>query len=112
LNKQAQVQKPALSREATSIMSHYDIVQRYRDGDVALCNCAGCNRELLSNRHRAAYELAERQGVAGLTALPPFVSGRIKDRPYCGRCLKSDRPPSLAENLTPRQASKLQNTSS
>lgn len=91
-------------------MAAYDLVRRYRDGDVCLCNCSECGCELLSNRHREQYELAKRLGL-DMSSLPPFVAGRIKDRPYCSKCLRTSRPPrpNYSENdrRTPGQAEKL-----
>lgn len=45
--------------------------------EAYVSNCAGCGRLLLSKRHR---------GHHGLAKVPEFVSGRIEERPYCGRC--------------------------
>jgi hypothetical protein len=87
-------------------MAHLNLLRRYADGDVKLCNCASCGTTLLSPQHRELYQLNKASGI-NLDDLPPFVAGRIKDRPHCDKCLKANRPPTLAENLTPRQAAKL-----
>lgn len=51
--------------------------------DVKMCNCAGCNIEIvgesMKDYARASYL--------------PCVEGRILGRPYCRRCLNFRQPP-------------------
>lgn len=72
-----------------------------------LCNCAGCNRELLGESHEAAYVAL---CCAGLVpeGMPEPVGGRIQGRPFCDRCLEGRRVPDGLAGLTPRQTEKLQ----
>lgn len=82
------------------------LVEAIREGLARMCNCRGCRRALLGESHRDEYERALRSGTKPYD-LPQLVAGRINGVPYCRACLASDRPPALAENLTPRQAAKL-----
>lgn len=70
--------------------------------DIVTCKCATCRRSILSRVMQEGEELdAACKKLWGET--PPFVAGRIKDRPYCPDCLALNPPPQHAEHLTPRQ---------
>jgi hypothetical protein len=83
-----------------------NLLQAIRDGIAKMCNCRICRRPLLGDCHRDEYDREIQAGTKPYD-LPQLVAGRINGVPYCRACLSSGRPPSLAENLTPRQAAKL-----
>ena len=57
--------------------------------EVKLCNCAGCDIELLGESMTpAALRGLSAEAIAGL---PDRVKGRIWGRPYCGECLATRR---------------------
>ncbi len=59
---------------------------RYFDGQVKVCNCASCRKELLAACHADELRVAQLIGES-VNGLPPLVAGRVADRPYCSTCL-------------------------
>jgi DNA-directed RNA polymerase specialized sigma24 family protein len=55
---------------------------RDRD-DIRICNCAGCNHELLA---RSEAEWFKKLKPKTRDRLPPLVCGIVEDRPYCNPC--------------------------
>jgi hypothetical protein len=53
--------------------------------DLKMCNCAGCQKELLSRDH---IEFIGSLPEVRRRAMPEFVAGRVSDRPYCDGCLE------------------------
>ena len=49
-------------------------------GDAVVLNCAGCGKVLLA-------QVPQNRRLAERGDAPPFVAGRIKDRPFCSPCL-------------------------
>jgi hypothetical protein len=66
-----------------------------RRGDLRVCNCAACGKLLLSRAWHETMVVMLREwavstrasvrarAVRLLDTLPPFVAGRVADRPYC-----------------------------
>jgi hypothetical protein len=66
------------------------------EDDVKMCNCAGCGCDLLGeSMHGVDIPKKVRKD------LPPFVRGRILERPYCGPCLATMPRSSLVDRFTP-----------
>lgn len=99
----------------THSLQRGSLLRDYVRGDAKLCNCAACGIVLLGASQRDEYEATPE---SARESLPELVAGRIRQRPYCAACLEEElgvneqdlskgRIPQLAENLTPRQAAKL-----
>lgn len=54
--------------------------------DIKVCNCAGCNEELLSRDY-----LFVRDSLPYPYHNMAVVGGRVQGRPYCGLCLNTRR---------------------
>jgi hypothetical protein len=61
-------------------------VPRCRD-DLRICNCASCGEELLGDSMIGWYNDAK-PGVKRLYGCPEPIEARIKDRPYCKKCIE------------------------
>jgi hypothetical protein len=96
-------------------MATYNLLRRYADGDLALCNCAGCAATLLSPRHMEQYDIDKARGI-DLGSLPAFVAGRIGGRPYCPKCLQPNGRGTVTgcqtqnDRRAPGQRSKMRST--
>lgn len=53
--------------------------------DVKLCNCAGCEIELLGTQHIGMSDY-EREQFRLMELPTEVVRGRVNDRPYCAGC--------------------------
>lgn len=53
--------------------------------EAKICNCAACQRVLLS---AASHECCVTAGVPSGIHLPEVIAGRSQGRPFCKSCLK------------------------
>lgn len=63
-----------------------DVAERL---NVAVCNCAGCGRQLVAVKDFQRFAVACLRAFNAKPAALPAVAGRIKERPYCHGCLNS-----------------------
>ena len=67
-----------------AIEASLNLLTLYQSGEAKTCNCAECGIELLGRCHMIHRALATDEDKA---QLPQVVAGRIKNRPYCAKCL-------------------------
>lgn len=77
---------------------------------VGFCDCADCGRTVYGENMRALVEWYARNApwlltteARGAIHLGLYVTGRIKRRPYCIRCL-TDEPPPWRRSTDQKQA--------
>lgn len=79
--------------QAVTLADAYDraypnqtLQELYDAGDLPICNCSECNKELIPTKYSIQRGLEVKLGLLSAT-FPMPVASQIKGRPICYKCL-------------------------